>query len=171
MKTSDWNFSRAATLHLFNMANRGEKLQQLHCYHPFSDSRDTYLTKNHHENYSPKMVPTNPSGSWTIILSMSGLSIWYIITITFFSNGSGDFSWHKAHWSGVAMVIFHSMPLVFWFLLSRRRNFDLIVINVLDFLYVISVHICCCIVASLILNPFMCFESWCAIYWTVLLVG
>ena len=47
------------------MTDRGEKLQQLHCYHPFSDSRDTYLTKNHHENYSPKMVPTNPSGSWT----------------------------------------------------------------------------------------------------------
>ena len=31
----------------------------------FSDSRDTYLTKNHYENYSPKMVPTNPTGSWT----------------------------------------------------------------------------------------------------------
>ena len=45
---------------------RGEKLQQLHCYHPFSDSRDTYLTKTHYENYSPKMVPTNPTGSWTI---------------------------------------------------------------------------------------------------------
>ena len=44
---------------------RGEKLQQLHRYHPFSDSRDTYLTKNHYENYSPKMVPTNPTGSWT----------------------------------------------------------------------------------------------------------
>ena len=54
-----------ATLHLYNMADRGEKLQQLHCYHPFSDSRDIYLTKNHHENYSPKMVPTNPTGSWT----------------------------------------------------------------------------------------------------------
>ena len=47
------------------MADRGEKLQQLHCYHPFSDSRDIYLTKNHYENYSPKMVPTNPIGSWT----------------------------------------------------------------------------------------------------------
>ena len=47
------------------MADRGEKLQQLHCYHPFSDSRDTYLTKNHYENYSPKMVPTNSTGSWT----------------------------------------------------------------------------------------------------------
>ena len=65
LKTSPWHFSRAATLHLYNMADRGEKLQQLHCYHLFSDSRDTYLTKNHHENYSPKMVPTNPTGSWT----------------------------------------------------------------------------------------------------------
>ena len=65
LKASHWNFSRAATLHLCNMADRGEKLQQPHCYHPFSDSRDTYLTKNHYENYSPKMVPTNPTGSWT----------------------------------------------------------------------------------------------------------
>ena len=56
----------AATLHLYNMADKGEKLQQLHCYHQFSDSRDTYLTKNHCENYSPNMVPTNPTGSWTI---------------------------------------------------------------------------------------------------------
>ena len=65
LKTSHWNFSRASTLHLCNMADRGEKLQQLHCYYPFSDSRDTYLTKNHYENYSPKMVPTNPTGSRT----------------------------------------------------------------------------------------------------------
>ena len=65
LKASHWNFSRAATLHLCNMADRGEKLQQPHCYHPFSDSRDIYLTKNHHENYSPKMVPTNPTGSWS----------------------------------------------------------------------------------------------------------
>ena len=48
------------------MADRGEKLRQPHCYHQFSDSRDTYLTKNHYENYSPKMVPTNPTGSWTM---------------------------------------------------------------------------------------------------------
>ena len=68
LKTSHGNFSRAATLHLCNMADRGEKLQQPHCYHPFSDSRDTYLTKSHYENYSPKMVPTNPTGSWTIRL-------------------------------------------------------------------------------------------------------
>ena len=32
----------------------------------FSDSRDTCLTKNHYENYSLKMVPTNPTGSWPI---------------------------------------------------------------------------------------------------------
>ena len=52
------------------MADRGEKLQQPHCNHPFSDSRDTYLAKNHYKNYSPKMVPTNPTGSWTIYLDM-----------------------------------------------------------------------------------------------------
>ena len=67
LKTSHWNFPRAATWHLCNMADRGEKLQQPHCYHPFSDSRDTYLTKTHYENYSPKMVPTNPTGSWTTV--------------------------------------------------------------------------------------------------------
>ena len=67
LKTSHWNISWAATLHLYNLADRGEKLQQPHCYHLFSDSRDTYLTKDHYENYSPKMVPTNPTGSWTII--------------------------------------------------------------------------------------------------------
>ena len=50
------------------MTGRGEKLQQLHCYHPFSDSLDIYLTQNHYENYSPKMVPIAKiwgSGSWT----------------------------------------------------------------------------------------------------------
>ena len=41
-----------------NMADRGEKLQELHCYHPFSDSRDIYLTKItmriiHHRWYRP----------------------------------------------------------------------------------------------------------------------
>ena len=69
MKTSHWYFPWATTLHLCNMTGRGEKLQQLHCYHPFSDSRDIYLTKNHYENYSPKMVPIAKiwgSGSWTI---------------------------------------------------------------------------------------------------------
>ena len=69
MKTSHWYFPWATTLHLCNMTGRGEKLQQQHCYHPFSDSRDIYLTKNHYENYSPKMVPIAKiwgSGSWTI---------------------------------------------------------------------------------------------------------
>ena len=70
MKTSHWYFSWATTLHLCNMTGRGEKLQQLHCYHLFSNSRDIYLTKNHYENYSPKMVPIAKiwgSGSWTIL--------------------------------------------------------------------------------------------------------
>ena len=53
-------FSQAVTLHLYNVADRGENLQQLHCYHPFSDSMDTYLAKKYCENYSSKMVPTNP---------------------------------------------------------------------------------------------------------------
>ena len=60
-----WNFSQAAILNVYNIADTGEKLQQLHWYHPFSDSRDTYLTKNHYESYSPAMVPTSPPGSWT----------------------------------------------------------------------------------------------------------
>ena len=47
------------------MANRDEKLRQLHSYDPFVDSRDTYLDKNHYENYSTKMVSTNPTGWWT----------------------------------------------------------------------------------------------------------
>ena len=59
------NFSWAASLHLCNMADRGANLQQLHCYHPFSDSRDAFLSNNHRENYSPKVVPTNPTGSCT----------------------------------------------------------------------------------------------------------
>ena len=57
MQTLHWYFPWATPLHLYNMTGRGEKLQQLHCYHPFSDSLDIYLTKNHYENYSPKMVP------------------------------------------------------------------------------------------------------------------
>ena len=55
------------------MTGRGEKLQQLHCYHPFSDSLDMYLTKNHYENYSPQMVPIAKiwgSGSWTIVCNI-----------------------------------------------------------------------------------------------------
>ena len=69
MKTLHWYFPWATALHLYNMTSRGGKLQQLHCYHPFSDSLDTYLTKNHYENYSPKMVPIAKiwgPGSWTI---------------------------------------------------------------------------------------------------------
>ena len=68
MKTLHWYFTWATALDLYNMTGRGEKLQQLHCYHPFSDSLDIYLTKNHYENYSPKMVPIAKiwgSGSWT----------------------------------------------------------------------------------------------------------
>ena len=57
MKTLHWYFPQATALYLYNMADRGEKLQQMHCYYPFSDSRDIYPTKNHYENYSPKMVP------------------------------------------------------------------------------------------------------------------
>ena len=70
MKTLHWYFPWATALHLYNMTGRGEKLQQLHCYHPFSYSLDIYLTKNHYENYSPKMVPIAKiwgSGSWTNI--------------------------------------------------------------------------------------------------------
>ena len=69
MKTLHWYFPWATALHLYNMTGTGGKLQQLHCYHPFSDSLDIYLTKNHYENYSPKMVPIAKiwgSGSWTI---------------------------------------------------------------------------------------------------------
>ena len=72
MKTLHWYFPRATALHLYNMTGTGGKLQQLHCYHPFSDSLDIYLTKNHSENYSPKMVPIAKiwgSGSWTICLT------------------------------------------------------------------------------------------------------
>ena len=51
MKTLHWYFPWATALHLYNMTGRGEKLQQLHCYHPFSDFVDIYLTKSHDENY------------------------------------------------------------------------------------------------------------------------
>ena len=57
MKTLHWYFPWATALHLYNMTSTGEKLQQLYYYHTFSDSLDIYLTKNHYENYSPKMVP------------------------------------------------------------------------------------------------------------------
>ena len=68
MKTLHWYFPRVTASHLYNMTGKGEKLQQLHCYHRFSDSLDIYLTKNHYENYSPKMVPIAKiwgTGSWT----------------------------------------------------------------------------------------------------------
>ena len=80
MKTLHWYFPWATALHLYNVTSRGEKLQQLHCYHPFSDSLDIYLTKNHFENYSPKMVPIAKiwgSGSWT-----NGV-IWIILHILY----------------------------------------------------------------------------------------
>ena len=72
MKTLHWYFPWATASHLYNMTGKGEKLQQLHCYHRFSDSLDIYLTKNRYENYSPKMVPIAKiwgSGSWTITTS------------------------------------------------------------------------------------------------------
>ena len=68
MKTLHWYIPWATVLHSYNMTGRGGKLQQLHCYHTFSDSLDIYLTKNHYENYSPKMVPIAKlwgPGSWT----------------------------------------------------------------------------------------------------------
>jgi len=34
-----------------------KKLPSTQCYHIVSDSRDVYLTKNHDENYWPRMVP------------------------------------------------------------------------------------------------------------------
>ena len=43
------------------------KLPPMQRYHIFPNSRVVYLAKNHHENYSPQMVPTNPTGSWTIV--------------------------------------------------------------------------------------------------------
>ena len=69
MESLHWYFPWATALHSYNMADRGEKLQQLHYYHPFSDSLDIYLTINHYENYPPKMVPIAEiwgSGSWTV---------------------------------------------------------------------------------------------------------
>ena len=52
------------------MLIKHKKLQPLHCYHIFSDSRDVYLSKNCYEHYSPRMVPVtgnSGSGSWPII--------------------------------------------------------------------------------------------------------
>ena len=80
-KTLHWYFPWATALDLYNMTGRGEKLQQLHCYHLFSDSLDIYLTKNHYVNYSPKMVPIAKiwgSGSWTITVSSPNNVYWHI---------------------------------------------------------------------------------------------
>ena len=89
MKTWHWYFPWATALHLYNMTGRGGQLQQLHCYHPFSDSLDIYLTKNHYENYSPKMVPIAKiwgSGSWTngrtgLLYKSPKFVIYHIITL------------------------------------------------------------------------------------------
>ena len=87
MKTLHWYFPWATALDLYNMTGRGEKLQQLHCYHPFSDSLDMYLTKNHYENYSPKMVPIAKiwgSGSWTTWGICSCSPIVNFLKVTFY---------------------------------------------------------------------------------------
>ena len=46
-----------------------KKLPKMQCYHILSNSGVVYLSKNHYENYSPQMVLTNPTGSWTKICS------------------------------------------------------------------------------------------------------
>ena len=87
MKTLHWYFPWATALHLHNMTSRGGKLQQLHCYHPFSDSLDIYLTKNHDENYSPKMVPTANiwgPGSWTTTCIVHNVLDWE--TLSYFPS-------------------------------------------------------------------------------------
>jgi hypothetical protein len=48
-----------------------KKLPPPHCYHICSNSSVVYLDKNHYEHYYPNMLPTNPTGSWTIMLSNS----------------------------------------------------------------------------------------------------
>ena len=89
MQTLHRYFPWAIALHLYNMADRGEKLQQLHCYHPFYDSMDMYLTKNHYENYLPKMVPIAKiwgSGSWTCRCCSNYI---FILNLTSGFNGLG----------------------------------------------------------------------------------
>ena len=79
MKTLHWYFPWATASHLYNMTGKGKKLQQLHCYRRLSDSLDIDLTKNHYENYSPKMVPIAKiwgSGSWTIKDRHYGVTHW-----------------------------------------------------------------------------------------------
>ena len=92
MKTLYQYFPWATALHLYNMTGRGEKLQQLHCYHPFSDSRDIYLTSNHYENYSSKMVPIAKiweSGSWpiSVFLCLTLPILCRIIVLFFLKEG------------------------------------------------------------------------------------
>ena len=114
MKTLHWYFPWATALHLYNMTGRGGKLQQLHCYHPFSDSLDIYLTKNHYENYSPKMVPIAKiwgPGSWTISTrSISANSVrktchcgcaWLHMTADDCTKGRYDW------WFGSVMLLWH----------------------------------------------------------------
>ena len=38
--------------------------ERLQCYHTFSEPRHMQLSKKHHKASRPRMVPTNPSGSW-----------------------------------------------------------------------------------------------------------
>ena len=45
-----------------------KKLQPVQCYHIFSNPMVVYLAKNHYGSYSPQMVPTNPPGSWPIMM-------------------------------------------------------------------------------------------------------
>ena len=99
MKTLHWYFPWPTASHLYNMTGKGEKLQRLHCYHRFSDSLDIYLTKNHYENYSPKMVPMAKiwgSGSWTNRHKTILLEIAWSVAL-FLPNTSFDFSSHS--WS------------------------------------------------------------------------
>ena len=91
MKTLHWYFPWATASHLYNMTGKSEKLQQLHCYHRFSDSLDIYLTKNHYDNYSPKMVPIAKiwgSGSWTKPSHWNMLSIMEQLSAQTSFNGS-----------------------------------------------------------------------------------
>ena len=41
------------------------------CYHTFPSYLGAYHFKNHHESYSPQMIPTDPSSSWTNSMSYS----------------------------------------------------------------------------------------------------
>ena len=104
MKTLHWYFPWATALDLYNMTGRGEKLQQLHCYHPFSDSLDIYLTKNHYENYSPKMVPIAEiwgSGSWTIICTTAMVRVVWIQLISFDLQPQIHKNYNGAHIKGM----------------------------------------------------------------------